>query len=68
MKEYEAIHNPTTSFCGWTDSEAAVATLNASVTTASLNATLLNKGLCEEDKNDQTYSKEDLEYENTLRA
>ena len=68
LKEHEAIHNPTTSFRGWTDNEAAVAALNASVTTASLNATLLNQGFCEEEIDDQTYSQEDLEYENTLRA
>ena len=60
LKEHEAIHKPTTSFWGWTDSEAAVDTLNASVTTASLNATLSNQGFCEEDKNEQPYSQEDL--------
>ena len=27
-----------------------------------------NQGFCEEDKNEQPYSQEDLEYENTLRA
>ena len=68
LKEHEAIHNPTTSFRGWTDSETAVAALNASVTSASLNASLLNQGFREEDNTDQTYSQEDLEYENTLRA
>ena len=68
MKEHEAIHNPTTSFRGWTDNEAAIAALNASVTTAWLNATLLNQGFREEEIDDQTYSQEDLEYENTLRA
>ena len=68
LKEHEAIHNPTTSFRGWTDNEAAIAALNASVTTASLNATLLNQGFREEEIDDQTYSQEDLEYENTLRA
>ena len=50
------------------DSETAVAALNASVTSASLNASLLNQGFREEDNTDQTYSQEDLEYENTLRA
>jgi len=45
-----------------------VAALNASVTSASLNASLLNQGFREEDNTDQTYSQEDLEYENTLRA
>ena len=60
LKEHEAIHNPTTSFRGWTDNEVAIAALNASVTTASLNATSLNQGFCKEDKNDQTYSQEDL--------
>ena len=34
---------------------------------ASMNATLLNH-FREEDNTDQTYSQEDLEYENTLRA
>ena len=62
MKEHEAIHNPTTSFCGWTDSEAALDTLNASVTTASLNATLSNQGFCDGDKNEQRFSQEDVEY------
>ena len=42
--------------------------LNASVTTASLNATLLNQGFREEEIDDQTYSQEDLEYENTLKS
>ena len=48
--------------CG-TDSETAVAALNSSVTSTSLNAILLNQGFCEDQKNDQTDSQENLEYE-----
>ena len=59
LKEHEAIHNPTTLFHGC-DRKAAVAALNASVTT------LLNQGFCEEGKNDQTYCQEDLEYSMSL--
>ena len=68
LKEHEAIYNPTTSFCGWIYSEAAVDTLNASVTTASLNATLSKQGFCEGEKNEQPYSQEHLEYGNPLRT
>ena len=46
----------------------SVAGLNASVTSASMNATLLNPGFCEDDKSDQTHNQEDLEYHNTQRA
>ena len=60
LKEHEAIHNPTILFRGLT-------ALNGSVTSASMNATLLNH-FREEDNTDQTYNQEGLEYENTLRA
>ena len=52
-----------------TDSKAAVSDLNACISHHCLTECyFLNQGFCEEDKNDQTYSQEDLEYENTLRA
>ena len=41
---------------------SCVDTLNASVITASLNATLSNQGFCEGDKNEQPFSQEDVEY------
>ena len=66
MKEHEEIHNPTIIFRGLTDSGTAVAALNASVSSPSMNATLLNPGFCDDD--DQTSNHEDLEYENTQRA
>ena len=49
MKEHEEIHNPTIIFRGLTDSGTAVAALNASVSSASMNATLMNPGFCEDD-------------------
>ena len=58
MKEHEAIQNPTILFRGLT-------ALNGSVTSASMNVTVLNTGFCEDDKSDQTHNQEDLEYENT---
>ena len=53
MKEHEAIQNPTILFRGLT-------ALNGSVTSASMNATLLNTGFCEDDKSDQTHNQEDM--------
>ena len=70
MKEHEEIHNPTIIFRGLTDSGTAVAALNASVSSASMNATLMNPGFCEDDdeRMTKTHNQEDLEYENTQRA
>ena len=54
MKEHEEIHNPTIIFRGLTDSGTAVAALNASVSSASMNATLLNPGFCKDDDDQMT--------------